>query len=58
MDLMDDLTAILPIPEMLQGRINEPETKKSLTDLLELIKDVMNILLQYSAHSTASKSHI
>ena len=49
MDLMDDLNDILPIPGMLQGKIQEPETRKSLVDLLELIKDVMNILLQYSA---------
>lgn len=55
MDLVDDLTAILPLPGMLQGKIKDPETRKSLSDLFELIKDVMEILLQYSAHATASK---
>lgn len=57
MDLMDDLTAILPIREVLQGKIAEPETRKSIVDLLELIKDVMNTLIEYSKQTTTSKPH-
>ena len=51
---MDDMISILPVPEMLEGKIQEQETRKSLMDFLQLIKDTMDVLTQYAAHSTTS----
>lgn len=55
-DLVDDIVSMLPVPDMLRGRTQEPETRKQLMDFLELIKDTMNVLTQYAAHSTSSAS--
>ena len=46
--------SILPVPETLRGKIQEEETRKSLMDFLELIKDTMDVLMRYAAYSTAS----
>ena len=54
MDILKDMVSILPVPETLRGKIQEEETRKSLMDFLELIKDTMDVLMRYAAYSTAS----
>lgn len=55
--MMDNINAFLPLINRLKARVEERETKAYLDKLLELIKDILDILSKYSTsnHTKTSK---
>lgn len=55
--MMDNINAFLPLINRLKVRAEERETKAYLDKLLELIKDILDVLSKYSTsnHTKTSK---
>ena len=53
---MDNINAFMPLVIQLQHSIEEPQAQQHLSSLLRLIKDIVDVLFDYSKHSNTSTS--